>query len=155
MPIRKLDTNNWKAYETLAAENGNVFNSPSWIKLYDSNLIHYGIFDNDQKLIAAFYLYQTKMVGLSYYKNPPYTPTIGLCYKNKAVNKANALAFDKSILTELAEFIQSLPYGLITLALPHHVKDTQPFIWKKFKVIPNYTYHLDLQLSAEQLLQNM
>ncbi len=155
MPIRKLDTNNWKAYETLAAENGNVFNSPSWIKLYDSNLIHYGIFDNDQKLIAAFYLYQTKMVGLSYYKNPPYTPTIGLCYKNKAGNKANALAFDKKLVSELADFFISLKGGLYTLAMPHTLTDVQPFIWKKFKTIPNYTYHLDLQLSAEQLLQNM
>ena len=27
--------------------------------------------------------------------------------------------------------------------------------WKKFKAIPNYTYHLDLRLSLEQLLQNM
>lgn len=155
MPIKRLETKDLPFYSLLAAESGSVFNSASWIDLYGKNLEQYGIFDNDQKLVAAFYLYKTKMFGLTYYKNPPYTPHIGLCYKNKSSNKANALTFDKNIITELADFIASLKSGLFTLAMPADLTDAQPFIWKKFKTIPNYTYHLNLNLSSEQLLQNM
>lgn len=154
MPIKRLDTT-LPAYHILTGESGSIFNSPSWTQLYENNLEQYGIFDNDQKLVAVFYLFKTRMMGLTYYKNPPYTPHIGLCYKNKAANKANALAFDKNLLAELADFIRSLSPGLLTVALPATVIDAQPFIWKKFKVVPNYTYHLDLTLSADQLLQNM
>lgn len=155
MPIKRLDTTHLSAYTILTGESGSIFNSPPWIQLYGNDLEQYGIFDNDQKLIAAFYLFKTKMMGLTYYKNPPYTPHIGLCYKNKAGNKANALAFDKNLLTELADFLLSLSPGLYTLALPSGITDVQPFIWKKFKAIPNYTYHLDLTLPLDQLLQNM
>lgn len=155
MPIKRLDSTDLPAYNLLANDFGTIFNSPSWIKLYGNNLEHFGIFDNDQKLVAAFYVYKTKMVGLTYYKNPPYTPHIGWCYKNKASNKANALTFDKNLISELADFISALKGGLYTLALPHHLTDTQPFIWKKFKTVPNYTYHLDLRLSTDELLQNM
>src|SRR6185295_17674762 len=137
MGIKRLDNNDLSSYDLLANESGSIFNTRSWIALYGSNLEQYGIIDNDRKLIAAFYLYKTKIAGLTYYKNPPYTPHIGLCYKNKSANKANALAFDKNILTELADFILSLPAGLLTLALPATVSDVQPFIWKKFKTIPN------------------
>lgn len=155
MPIKRLDTKDLPAYITLASESGSIFNAAAWIDLYGKNLEHYGIVDNDQKLVAAFYLYKTKQFGLTYYKNPPYTPHIGLCYKNKSSNKANALTFDKNLISELADFIASLKSGLFTLALPAQVKDTQPFIWKKFKTVPNYTYLLNLQLTTEQLLQNM
>ena len=89
MPIKRLDSTDLPAYNLLANDFGTIFNSPSWIKLYGNNLEHFGIFDNDQKLVAAFYVYKTKMVGLTYYKNPPYTPHIGWCYKNKASNKIN------------------------------------------------------------------
>src|SRR4051812_46368327 len=155
MPIKRLDSTHLPAYTQLANDFGTIFNSVPWIQLYGNNLEHYGIFDNDQKLIAAFFLYKTKMLGLTYYKNPPYTPHIGCCYKNKASNKANALTFDKNLITELADFIASLKAGLYTLAMPATLIDTQPFIWKKFKTVPNYTYHIDLRLSADELLQNM
>lgn len=155
MAVKRLDTESLPSYNILANESGSIFNTLPWIALYANNLEHYGIFDNDQKLIAAFYLYKTKQFGLTYYKNPPYTPHIGLCYKNKATNKANALAFDKNLSTELADFIHSLKCGLLTLAMPTTIKDVQPFIWKKFKTIPNFTYHLNLHLPVDQLLQNM
>jgi lipid II:glycine glycyltransferase (peptidoglycan interpeptide bridge formation enzyme) len=155
MAIKRLDTTDISSYTILANETGSIFTSKAWIDLYDNNLEQYGIFDNDKKLIAAFYLYKSKIAGLTYYKNPPYTPHIGLCYKNKAGNKANALAFDKSIVAELADFILSLKAGILTVAMPYRVKDVQPFIWKKFKTVPNYTYHINLELSTDQLLQNL
>ena len=155
MLIKQLDAATLPAYQLLAQESGSVFNSMSWISLYGNELEKYGVFDKDNKLIAAFYLYRSTIKGLTYYKNPPYTPHIGLCYKNKSTNKANALSYDKNLLTEIAAFIGSLKFGVLTLALPANVTDAQPFIWKKFKTIPNYTYHIDLNLSMEELLQNM
>ncbi len=155
MLIKQIEPAHLSSYQQLVEESGTIFNSQAWLSLYDSKLITYGVFDKDNNLIATFYLYKSTIKGLTYYKNPPYTPHIGLIYKNKSTNKANALSYDKNMLTEIAAFISSLKYSLLTLALPYTINDTQPFIWNKFKTIPNYTYHLDLTLSLDNLLLNM
>ena len=155
MPVKRITPIHLPAYIQLANDSGTIFNSVAWLELYGEQLEHYGIFDNDHKLIAAFYLFKTKLWGFTYYKNPPYTPHIGLCYKNKSSNKANACSAEKNLITELADFIESLKGGLYTLAFPATTIDMQAFIWKKYKTIPNYTYHLDLSLSTDELLRNM
>ncbi|MDQ3047214.1 MAG: GNAT family N-acetyltransferase [Bacteroidota bacterium] len=155
MPVKPLGDIHKESLAALASEAGSVFNFSAWTSLYSNELQHFGVFDNDNKLIAAFYLYKGKQMGLTHYKNPPYTPHIGLFYKNRSSNKANALTFDKLIISELADHLSTLSGSLITLALPPSYIDTQPFVWKKFKVIPNYTYHVDMSLSANDLMQNM
>jgi hypothetical protein len=68
MPIKRLDTKDLPSYTILASESGSIFNTMAWIDLYGKNMEQYGVFDNDRKLVAAFYLYKTKMFGLTYYK---------------------------------------------------------------------------------------
>ena len=57
MVVKRLDKESLPSYNILATESGSIFNTLPWITLYANNLEHYGIFDNDQKLIAAFYDY--------------------------------------------------------------------------------------------------
>jgi hypothetical protein len=40
---------------------------------------------------------------------------------------------------------------LTVLAFPFFHTDLQPFIWSNFKVIPNYTYRIDLRQSLESI----
>lgn len=155
MSIRKLTYTDNEIYESLLTDSGTIFNEQKWLTLYGNLLEHFGVFDKDNKLIGAFHLYKSIKFGITYYITPPYTPHIGLVYKNKATNKANALTYNKTIISEVAQFINVLPCSFLTIAFPFTIIDLQPFIWKKFNVTPNYTYHIDLNLSEPELIQNM
>jgi lipid II:glycine glycyltransferase (peptidoglycan interpeptide bridge formation enzyme) len=119
--------------------------------VHGTNLKVYGIFEDDEQLIGAFHLYQSKKIGFTFIKTPHYMPHIGLTYNNRSQNESSRLSFNKKIIEHVCEFIQSLQHGVISIALPPFVIDTQPFFWKKFKVIPNYTYRINLGLSIEEI----
>ena len=156
MEIRKLDTGFNTKYLTLCETKGSIFNSFEWLTIYQDALEIFGIFNDDNKLIGGFYLFKTKLAGvLTHYKNPPFTPHIGLFFDNQTGNKANSLSFEKNLANCLAHFLDKLPFQIITLSLPDKFCDAQPFIWKKFKVIPNYTYQLNLENSEAELLKNI
>ncbi len=156
MTVKILDPSDKACYLELAAGNGSIFNSPDWLRMYGTSLEIYGIYNKDSKLIGAFHLYKSRTAKiLNHYKNPPFTPHCGLVFSNHSSNKSNQLSFDKSVLNALAEFFEKLPYQLFTLAFPIGFMDMQAFIWKKFKVIPNYTYRLDLTQSVDELLKNL
>jgi lipid II:glycine glycyltransferase (peptidoglycan interpeptide bridge formation enzyme) len=58
-------------------------------------------------------------------------------------------------LQVISEFFEKLPYSIITFSLSKDIIDTQPFIWGKFKVIPGYTYVLNLSGSDEDIWKGM
>lgn len=132
-----------------------MFTDPEWLGIYGDGLELYGLLDNDGKIAGGFYLYRAKLFGmLAHLKNPPFTPHAGLFFSNAAVNKANVRSVNKEAIDAVAAFLKKIPCQVLTIAIPHHITDMQPFIWKGFTVVPNYTYHLDLRLSQEQLLEN-
>jgi lipid II:glycine glycyltransferase (peptidoglycan interpeptide bridge formation enzyme) len=61
----------------------------------------------------------------------------------------------KEILTAVAEYLDSFKFSLISFSLNQDIVDTQPFIWRKFKVNPRYTYIIDLMQPIEEILKNM
>jgi len=151
MLIKRIDNTTLERCHQLANQLGSIFNSPEWTSIYQKNFLKYGIFDNDNKLIGGFQLYHEKRALLNFYRNPPYSPHIGLFFENKSQNKSSRLSFEKSIIQLISEFISKLPYQILSIALPPEFSDTQPFFWNHFKVIPNYTYRLDLSLPVEEL----
>ncbi len=156
MEIKKLNHAHFEKYDELALAHGSIFNSRIWLKMYGEALSIYGIFNNDNKLIGGFHGYKSKQAKvLRHLNNPPFTPHIGLFFANQSSNKANALSFEKSISSCLAEFLEQQTFELLTFALPCSVIDVQPFIWKKFKVVPNYTYQLNLEASEVEMLKNL
>jgi len=151
MFIKEINTEFAEKYYKLCGGEP-AFDPFSWQKnVHGEHLKVYGIFEDDGQLIGAFYFYVSKKFGFNFIKTPHYMPGIGLLYNNRTQNEANSLSFNKKIITLICEFIQSLPYGVISIALPPSVIDTQPFFWNKFKVIPNYTYRLNLKQSAEEI----
>jgi lipid II:glycine glycyltransferase (peptidoglycan interpeptide bridge formation enzyme) len=155
MPVKLINKNELEQYNALANDHGSVFNYPDWLNIYNEKIQLYGVFDNDDRLIAGFHVFKKKMFSITHLTNPPYTPHIGLFYENKAKNKASALSYNKKILSEIAEFLNTLTADIITFALPHQIIDSQPFFWKKFKVIPNYTYQINLLQSFDDLTENL
>lgn len=145
MKIKLLDNADEEQFLILSQKIGSVFNSFEWKNIYGDKISLFGIYDNELKLIGGFHLYNGKQFGVSHLNNPPYSPTIGLFFENKTKNKSNSSSFEKSIISLLCDFLETQSFGILTIALPPSFIDMQPFIWKKFKVVPSYTYQYNLK----------
>jgi len=155
MKILKLIEKNKGNYEKIAISEGVIFNRLSWLKMFNDKVQIYGIYDKGDNLIGGFHLYKQKKFGLTIYRNPPFTPTIGLFLQIKAKNPVVIMNKWKEVLYSMADFFEKLPYSVISISLNKNIVDTQPFIWRKFKVIPGYTYIIDLEKSTENIRKNM
>ena len=143
-----------REYKELFIKIGSFFNSVEWIKVFNTNIEVYGIYDKGNKLIGFFNLYIEKKYGLTHLKNPPFSPSIALSFVNPSSNPSKKQSFDKSIYRLVQEFISEKNASIVTLTLPVQHIDMQPFIWEGFKVVPNYTYHLLLsEISEEGILK--
>jgi len=146
MQIKEIDSN------ILSEKSDSVFLSSKWLNLYGKELKCYGIFNNNDVLVGGFAFKLEKKLGiLNFYRNLAYSPTISLFFDNKAQNKAKILSENKKILKAFVDFIEKLPYHIITLYLPAIHIDMQPFYWNNFKTIPNYTYIINLANPIEEI----
>jgi hypothetical protein len=155
MKIKKVTSLEFSKLSVLAREYGSVFNHTEWLQLYGDTVERYSISEDSGTTIGGFYLYHTRRTGLTHITNPPYSPHIGLFLLNKSQNKSNSLSFEKGVMSLLAEFFNTLPCKILTVAFPLGFTDMQPFFWKRFKVIPNYTYRYNLTESTEALTARM
>ena len=145
MVIKRIDIN------TLSSIADSVFLSNAWLAIYDDALEPYGIFNAAEQLMGGFVLYRQKRKGITYYRNPMYMPTTNLFFTNKSKNKAKILSENKKVMKAIADFFSHLSYGVLSVYLPYNHIDMQPFFWEGFKVVPNYTYHIDLSQSIEEI----
>lgn len=128
-----------------------VFGSKKWLSVYGDRLSVVGIYKDEHQLIGGFYFLKTKKYGFTFLKLPPYTPHCGLFFTSESKNRSSVNGFSKEIITEVCHYISNQNSALAVLAFPSTVIDMQPFIWEKYKVIPNYTYRIDLERSIEEI----
>ena len=155
MLIKKISDSDNLSYNDLATKYGTVFNTIDWLKIFGDEAQVYGVYDKGDNLVGGFCTYKEKKFGLKIYCNPPFTPSIGPFLEIKAKNPVMVMNTWKKALSSMADFIEGLPYSVVSLCLNKDIVDTQPFIWKKFKVIPGYTYILDLSKSIEDIQKGM
>jgi lipid II:glycine glycyltransferase (peptidoglycan interpeptide bridge formation enzyme) len=155
MVIKEISDSDSAEYNRLAREYGTVFNTIDWLKIFGETVKIYGIYDKGSNLIGGFSVYKEKKLGLSIYRNPPFTPAAGPFLRIHAKNPVSIISTWKKVLFLIADFLEDLPYSVLSICINKSVVDTQPFIWKKFKVIPGYTYVLDLSRSIEDIWNDM
>lgn len=142
-------------YYAMSSELGTVFGSREWHGIYNDKLNVFGIFDKGNKLTGGFHLFETRKYGLKYYRNPPFSPHIGLFFENRSKNPAKAQSTVKNILSAVSNFLLSLRFRMFSAALPPGISDSQPFTWDGFKVIPSFTYRIDLSAGPERIFGEM
>ncbi|MDI1354707.1 MAG: GNAT family N-acetyltransferase [bacterium] len=145
---------NIEQYAEAAEKIIGVFGSKKWLSVYGDTLTAVGIFKDELQLIGGFYFLKTKKYGFNFLKLPPYTPHCGLFFISESTNRSSGNNFSKEVITEVCNYIQRENAALVVLAFPSAIIDFQPFIWNKFKVIPNYTYRIDLKRSMEEIKTN-
>lgn len=128
-----------------------VFASEKWLSIYGDALSMIGIYKDEHQLIGGFYYLKTKKYGFDFIKLPPYTPHCGLFYNNEGKNQSSRNNFSKEIVQEVCNHFSGLKSALTVLAFPLTVTDLQPFIWDKYKVVPNYTYRINLEKSFDEI----
>ncbi|MEI6346747.1 MAG: GNAT family N-acetyltransferase [Bacteroidota bacterium] len=153
LEIKHIDK---QIYTDFCKEIEQVFNSVDWMDNYTSKMIFCGIYDNGTRLLAAFYYFSDKLFGVPYYHCPPYSPYNGFTSKLSSKNFAGSQGEIKRIMTVIATYFDKLSSkAIIKIAFPPDCVDMQPFIWQKFKVIPNYTYRISLSQSIDEISAKM
>lgn len=131
-----------------------VFASKKWLSVYGDALTVIGIYKDEHQMIGGFYFLNTKKIGFTFLKLPPYTPHCGLFYISDSKNNSSINNFSKEVMNEVCTFFSNQKSSLTVLAFPSNIIDFQPFIWEKYKVIPNYTYRINLEKSLEDIKSN-
>jgi hypothetical protein len=131
-----------------------VFGSKKWLSVYGDKLTIIGIYKDEHQLIGGFFYLNTKKFGLTFLKLPPYTPHCGLFFASESKNTSSINNFSKEIMNEVCTYFSNQNSSLTVLAFPSNIIDFQPFIWNKYKVIPNYTYRINLENTIENIISN-
>lgn len=133
-----------------------IYASAEWLSIYpENNLSIKGIFNNNNELIGCFFYYIKKQMGvLNHLSSPPYIPHCNLFFINSAVNKSRKHSTNKKVTKLIAEYLKDAKANIITLPFPPENIDMQYFYWNSFKVIPNYTYRINLNQSTNEIELN-
>lgn len=155
MEIKELSDGDEPKYDELALSYGSIFNTIEWTNIFGNSVSRYGIYNKGNELIGGFITYKEKRFGLSFYRNPPFTQTIGPFLKIEARNPVRVMDTWKKALTLMIGLIEELNYSIFSITLNKNIIDMQPFFWRKFKVIPVCTYILCLNISLENIWEKM
>ena len=155
MIIKLLEGCDRELYDKHARKHGTIFNSLAWINIFNHKARAYGIYDKGNNLIGGFSIYVEKKYGLSVYRDTPFSQSSGPFLNLNAQNPVILMTHWKNAAAAMADFFDDLSYAVISWSFNIGISDMQPFIWKKFKVVPSYTYLLDLANSEKDLLMRM
>lgn len=151
MNITLLTPHGYSEYNKICLEYGSVFNQLSWLSQFGDKIKIYTINSNEGRMIGGFFVYIDHQMGLTFVKTPAFTPSNGLFYVPNSNNIAKGSSEQKNLSAELSAFYESQRFGILRVPFPITLTDFQPFIWRKFKVVPNYTYIHQLDKSNDEL----
>lgn len=128
-----------------------IWANKKWLSIYGDKLNLVGIYKDETQMIGGFFYLKIKKFGFDFIKLPPYTPHCGLFYLNDSKNQSSRNSFSKDVVNEVCRYFTAHKSALTILAFPTSITDMQPFIWDKYKVVPNYTYRINLQKPLEDI----
>ncbi len=155
MKIRSLGRAEIEIYDALALQHGTLFNCSDWLALFGDNVQILGIFEDGGEMVGGLSFAIEHRFGLKIVRNAPYTPICGPFIAVKAQNPVAILEIRRKVLECVIEYLEKENPAIIRLGLDQKIFDALPFYWAGFKVIPAYTYRLDLSSSLEQIKREM
>ena len=151
--IKQIQLNELQTYQSDLFQYS-VFNSVNWLSIYQDAILIYGLFNSNNEFIGSFFLYKQTNKGITILSNPPFTPSCGLYFNNPSQSITSTYSFNKKVNHEIAHFINKQNASIKIFSLPTNYIDTQDFFWLNYKVIPNYTYHINLSSDIEAIFSN-
>jgi lipid II:glycine glycyltransferase (peptidoglycan interpeptide bridge formation enzyme) len=142
-----------RTYIALASKLGSVFNQTAWLSIYDNKLTVLGIYNQNNELIGAFNIHTGQKFFLTYAMVPPFSPSNGLFLVNPALSQNGKITFEKSVHEAIQKYLKDSKFLLVLSSFPTSINDMQVYFWNQYKVIPNYTYQIDLNQSEQALFE--
>ncbi len=147
-----IDSSQLPEWDLLAAAHGCLFDSVRWTRLFEPQIRRVGLFDAGGTLRGGFCVWEQRKLGLRILRNPPFTPHIGPFFEYRASNAAARTNEERDVMEAMAAWLDSQHAAVISLGLALNAKDCLPFYWRGFKVVPHWTYLIDLARDPETLL---
>lgn len=154
MYLKEISNIRDQVYVKLSGQFGSVFNHPDWIELFGNKIEVIGIYNNNHELIGSFNLFHFHKLIFTVTICPPFNPHCGLWFNNPAQSPVGKMDFEKDITALITDFLIQKKSSMKLVAFPYSLVDFQNFFWKGFKVIPNYTYRLDLTNDLTTIYEN-
>lgn len=155
MTLKEITADEQPRFDRLAEEHGTVFHTGRWLALFQDNLVRLGIYEAGGELLGGFCLYRRRKLGFTALTNAPFSPTCGPFLHVKAQHPVAVLELWRDALNALVGYLQAKRHPLVFLKFDQAVGDLLPFFWAGFRVIPAYTYVIDLAPNDEVLLGRM
>jgi hypothetical protein len=149
---RPLEGADFGAWDALASQRGCLFDSLRWTGLFGSALSRIGIYDAGGDLRGGFCVWEQRKLGLRVLRNPPYTPQIGPFFEPRASNPAARTGEQRAVVEAMAEYLSTSGAAVVSLGLSFGITDCLPFRWRGWKVVPHYTYRIDLSQDEDAML---
>lgn len=144
-----------RAWDDLARTHGSLFNTLDWTAQFGPRLVRCGLFNKAHQLDGGFCYYRDTRLGLTFVRQAPYTPDCGPFVVRRATNPVSQMEETRDAVEAMAAYFDRIPWAVVTLTLSRTIGEALPFHWRKYKVIPGYTYILDLQRPWADIQQNM
>lgn len=151
-PLALVDREKWDA---LAANYGCIFDSLRWTDIFGRSLSRLGIYDSGGDLRGGFCVWEQRRFGLRVLRNPPDTRQIGPFYESRASNPAACTDEQRAVVQAMVNYLSSSGAAVTSLVLSLGITDCLPFYLSGWKVVPTYTYRIDLTQNEEMLLAAM
>lgn len=151
----ELSTADRPRFDALAVAHGDVFCRTAWHPGEPDKLRLVGLYTSTGELSGGFQLAVTRRFGLRCFENPAFTPSVGPFFASQGSNRVAGQTFQKAVLEAIAAYLDAQGPALVSLLLGRDIVDTQPFIWRQYRVSPRYTYVLDLAQTEEALWAGM
>lgn len=152
MNVKPITDESWAALCAASQEAG-LLQLPGWRAVQGADLQRFGVADEKGVLLAGFQLVRSKRSGLTLWSHPPFNQNCGFIATARAKNPAKRIGEGKKVHTAIAAFLKDLP-GVVTVAFPPDVVDMQPYIWAGYKVVPSYTYRIQLTQGIDGVRQD-
>ena len=123
--------------------------------MFGPALRRFGIYSAGGELRGGFCLYEERRLGLKILRNPPFTPQVGPFFEWRSNNASAQTEERRAAVEAMAESVSGAGAAVVSLGLSFGVTDCLPFYWRRYRVIPHYTYRIDLRSSENEILAAM
>jgi lipid II:glycine glycyltransferase (peptidoglycan interpeptide bridge formation enzyme) len=163
MSLEVLGPSDSKLWDEIAyaSGNGTLYHTWNWLKIVETNfsgkLFPLVFFDKDKRPFAAIPLFLAEKYGLKMVFSPPpgTSITLGPILLDKGYKQSKFESFYLDFQRNLEDFIRALHANYINIITSPGLLDIRPFSWDKYRVIPSYTYKIDLQPGEKEIWGNV
>lgn len=155
MKIRELKGEELLQYDAIATASGSVFNRLDYLRIFGGAVIVLGVFNNNNELIGGATFGQRKRFGLRALMAQPNAPATGPFFRTASQGGVKLLEERRSVVEALVEWCGSQNFAVQSIPVSPEISDLLPFIWRDYKVVPRYTFRIDLSQGEDAIFKNM